>query len=67
MIFPSNRGRIFVATDSVDFRKGHNGLAALIQNHLHKDPFTIARQTIANQSAERGALFMCSDQSGLIG
>lgn len=40
MIFPSNRVRIFVATDPVDFRKGHNGLAALVQNHLHKDPFT---------------------------
>ena len=40
MIFPSNRVRIFVATEPVDFRKGHNGLAALVQNHLHKDPFT---------------------------
>jgi len=47
MIFPSNRVRIFVAAEPVDFRKGHNGLAALVQNHLHKDPFTIARQAIA--------------------
>jgi len=24
-------------------RKGHNGLVALVQNHLHKDLFTTAR------------------------
>jgi len=53
VIFPSNRVRIFVATDPVDFRKGHNWLAALVQNHLHKDPFT--------------GLFMCSAQNGRIG
>jgi len=29
MIFPSNRVRIMVATKPVDFRKGHDGLAAL--------------------------------------
>lgn len=40
MIFPSNRVRIMVATKPVDFRKGHNGLAALVKNELRKDPFT---------------------------
>jgi len=25
---------------AVDFRKGHDGLAALVKNELHKDPFT---------------------------
>ena len=29
MIFPSNRVRILVATTPVDFRKGHDGLAAM--------------------------------------
>ena len=29
MIFPSNRVRIMVATKPVDFRKGHDGLAAV--------------------------------------
>ncbi len=38
MIFPSNRVRIVVATKPVDFRKGHDGLAALVKNELHKDP-----------------------------
>lgn len=40
MIFPSNRERIVVATKPVGFRKGHNGLAALVQNQLRKGPFT---------------------------
>lgn len=31
MILPSNRVRIVVATKPVDFRKGHDGLAALAQ------------------------------------
>ena len=30
MIFPSNRVRILVATTPVDFRKGHDGLAAMV-------------------------------------
>ncbi len=36
MIFPSNRVRILVATKPVDFRKGHDGLAALVQSVLLK-------------------------------
>ena len=30
MIVPSNRVRIVVATRPVDFRKGHDGLAAVV-------------------------------------
>ncbi len=40
MIFPSNRVRIPVAPQPVDFRKGHDGLAALLRSVLRKDPFT---------------------------
>ena len=40
MIFPSNRVRILVSTQPVDFRKGHDGLAATVQAVLRKDPFT---------------------------
>ena len=40
MIFPSNRVRILVATRPVNFRKGHDGLAALVKNELRKGPFT---------------------------
>lgn len=40
MIFPSNRVRIIIATKPVDFRKGHDGLTALVKNELRKDTFT---------------------------
>jgi transposase len=40
MMFPSNRVRIIVATKPIDFRKGHDGLAALVSSVLRKDPFT---------------------------
>tara|TARA_R110001583_G_scaffold87175_1_gene227788 strand:- start:6597 stop:6782 length:186 start_codon:yes stop_codon:yes gene_type:complete len=40
MIIPSHKLRILVATKPVDFRKGHDGLAALVQNELGKKPFT---------------------------
>ncbi len=40
MMMPSHRVRILVATQPVDFRKGHDGLAALVQSALKEDPFT---------------------------
>ena len=30
MMFPSNRVRVLVSTQPIDFRKGHDGLAALV-------------------------------------
>ena len=39
MIHPSHGVNIYVATKPVDFRKGHDGLAALVQSHLCKKPF----------------------------
>lgn len=40
MIFRSNRVRNVIATKPVDFRKGHDGLTALVKNELRKEPFT---------------------------
>lgn len=40
MLMPSQGVRILVATRPVDFRKGHDGLAALVQSMLQEDPFT---------------------------
>jgi transposase len=40
MIFPAQHVRILVATRPVDFRRGHDGLAALVQSVLKEDPFT---------------------------
>lgn len=65
MIFPSNRVRIFVATEPVDLRKGHNGLAALVQNHLHKDPFTGTVYVFRSKRADRLKLLYW-DGSGLV-
>lgn len=39
-MMPSHKVRILVATQPVDFRKGHDGLAALVQSVLKEDPFT---------------------------
>ena len=38
-MIPSERVRILVATTPVDFRKGHDGLASLVQSVLAEDPF----------------------------
>ncbi len=40
MMFPLNQVRIMVATKPVDFRKGHDGLAALVSSVRRKEPFT---------------------------
>lgn len=40
MIFPGQKVRILVATQPVDFRKGHDGLTALVQSVLREAPFT---------------------------
>lgn len=38
MILPGQSVRIVVATKPVDFRKGHDGLAAVMQEQLGFDP-----------------------------
>ena len=65
MIFPSNWVRIFVATELVDFNKGHNGLAVLVQNHLHKDPFAGTVYVFRSKRADRLKLLHW-DGSGLV-
>ena len=40
MITPAQSMRIVIATRPVDFRKGHDGLAALVQSELGLDPFS---------------------------
>jgi transposase len=38
-LFPSGKLRIFVSTCPIDFRKGHDGLIAVVQHELGRDPF----------------------------
>ena len=40
MLMPLQGIRIMVATRPVDFRKGHDGLASMVQSVLAQDPFT---------------------------
>ena len=42
-----------VATKPIDFRKGHDGLAALVKNELHKDPFTGTVFVFRSRRADR--------------
>lgn len=53
MIHPSHGVQIFVATKPVDFRKGHDGLAALVQSHLQKKPFDGAIYVFRAKRADR--------------
>jgi transposase len=65
MIFPSNRVRVLVATKPVDFRKGHDGLAALVKNELRKDPFTGTVFVFRSRRADRLKLLYW-DGTGLV-
>jgi transposase len=40
VIGPTGAVRVMVATQAVDFRKGAEGLAALVREHLKADPFS---------------------------
>jgi transposase len=39
VILPGGRFQVFVASKPVDFRKGMDGLAAVVQEQLRLDPF----------------------------
>ena len=65
MMFPSNRVRIMVATKPVDFRKGHDGLAALVSSVLRKDPFTGTVFVFRSRRADRLKLLYW-DGTGLV-
>ena len=40
MIGPSGAVKVMVATKPVDFRKGAEGLAVLVREQIHADPFS---------------------------
>jgi len=56
---------IFVASDPVDFRKGHVGLAALVHSHLRQKPFDGAVDVFRAKRADRLKLIYW-DGSGLV-
>lgn len=62
---PSQGMRILVATKPVDFRKGHDGLAALAQSMLAEDPFTGTVFVFRAKRADRLKILFW-DGSGLV-
>ena len=65
MMFPSHRVRIMVATKPIDFRKGHDGLAALVSSVLFKDPFTGTVFVFRSRRSDRLKLLLW-DGTGLV-
>jgi len=65
MIHPGPGVRIYVAAKPVDFRKGHDGLAALVQSHLQHKPFDGAVYVFRAKRADRLKLIYW-DGSGLV-
>ena len=52
MVSPQG-AQILVATAPVDFRKGHDGLAAVVQNDLRLDPFSGVAFVFRSRSGDR--------------
>ncbi len=56
--------KIFLSVESVDFRKGHDGLASVCRQKLEQDPFSGALFVFRNRG--RNALkLLCYDGQGL--
>jgi len=64
VILPGGRFAVFVATRPVDFRKGMDGLAAVVQQQLRLDPFCGAVFVFRARRADRVKLLVW-DGSGL--
>lgn len=65
MMFPSNRLRVLVPTQPIDFRKGQDGLAAIVSAVLRKDPFTGTVFVFRSRRADRLKLLYW-DGTGLV-
>lgn len=65
MIAPSNGFKIYVANHPVDFRKGMDGLAQIVQNEFDLDPFSGALFVFRSKRADRLKIVVW-DGSGLV-
>lgn len=65
MILPDGAVRVLVATRPVDFRKGMDGLAALVQHELGCDPYAGVVYVFRSRRADRIKLLLW-DGSGLV-
>src|SRR6478609_9404985 len=64
VIGPSGTVRVMLATKPVDFRKGMEGLAILVREHMQADPFSEARYVFGAKCADRIKLNLW-DSTGL--
>jgi transposase len=64
MLIPPGPVRVLVATKPVDFRKGMNGLAALVQEQLKANPFSGVIYCFRSKRADRVKLLFW-DGSGM--
>lgn len=65
MILPGGNLHVYVSTRPVDFRKGHDGLAAVVQETLGLDPFSGAIFVFRSKRADRIKILVW-DQTGLV-
>ncbi|MFZ2159191.1 MAG: IS66 family insertion sequence element accessory protein TnpB [Bradyrhizobium sp.] len=65
MIAPGADLKVYVATRPVDFRKGHDGLAALVQQMFGLDPFNGAAFVFRAKRADRIKILVW-DRTGLV-
>jgi len=65
MIAPGAELKIYIATRPVDFRCGHDGLAAKVQEMLGLDPFSGAAFVFRSKRADRIKILVW-DRTGLV-
>ena len=65
MIVPGSALRIVVATRPVDFRKGHDGLAAVVEHELGLDPHSGVVVVFRAKRADRVKILLW-DGTGLV-
>jgi len=65
VIYPSQAVRVVIATKPVDFRKGHDGLAALAERELDLDPHSGIIVVLRAKRGDRIKVLLW-DGSGLV-
>lgn len=65
MISPAGNFKLYLASKPVDFRKGMDGLAAIVMNEFDLDPFSGAIFIFRSKRADRMKLIVW-DGSGLV-
>jgi len=64
VILPGGPARVFVATKPVDFRKGLDGLSAVVQEQLKLDPFGGAIFVFPAKRADRVKILVWDAECG---